>query len=148
MDDEADAALAELENSQGVAEAVSTKICVSARQARAEAALFRGDAVAAAMHFVCAAGYLPTAKEDPYDHEKTMLLRSRAVGRLIQHADTFGGDGGWIEDAMKLCAENTRYRHTHVWNQGARQMDAGNAQLAAGRLNDTSEALDLFLHTE
>ena len=63
-------------------------------------------------------------------------------------ADTFGGDGGWIDGAMELCGANIRHRDTHVWNQGARQMDAGSAQLSAGRLKAAAEALDLFMGAE
>ena len=146
--DDADAALAELEDSRAAADPANTRICLSAREARAKAALVRGDAVAAAEHFVCAARHVPEEREEPYDHEDAMMFRSRAVGELILHAETFGGDGGWIDDAMKLCGQNIRYRHTHVWNQGAHQMDAGAAQLTAGRLKGTAEALDLFLRAE
>ncbi len=118
------------------------------RSARAEAALVRGDAAAAAAHYVAAADILAAAEHGPESREETMLFRSRAVGRLIRHADMFGGDGDWIGDAMELCGANIRCRDTHVWNQGARQMDAGSAQLSAGRLKPAPEALDLFLGAE
>ena len=134
---DADSALAAAEDS--CAEAASR---VRIRSARAEAAFVRGDAAVAAAHYVAAAEHGPESREE------TMLFRSRAVGRLIRHADMFGGDGGWIGDAMQLCGANIRCRDTHVWNQGARQMDAGSAQLSAGRLKPAPEALDLFLGAE
>ena len=140
--DDMDAALANAE-SAGAEPAVR----VAARSARAETALLRGDSTLAAAHFVAAAGYFK--EEDDLESQKeTRLFRSRAVGRLIQHADSFGGNGDWIDDAMDLCDANIRCGDTHPWNQGARQMDAGQAQLSAGRLKDGYEALDLFMAAE
>ena len=140
--DDVNAALADAENSYA-----DTDIQLSARSVRAEAALVRGDATGAAAHFVAAAGYL-VGSRDPESREGAMMFRSRAVGRLIGHADTFGGDGGWIGDAMELCGANIRIRDTNLWNQGARQMDSGAAQMSAGRLKDGDEALDLFMGAE
>ncbi len=141
--EDVDAVLGESEESR---EDPEVRVCV--RSARAEAALVRGDATAAADHYVAAASYLAVEENDPESREEAMLFRSRAVGRLIRHADTFGGDGGWIEPAMELCYTNIRNRDTHEWNRGARQMDAGSAQLSSGRLKDASTALDLFLGAE
>ena len=119
------------------------------RSVRAEAALVRGDAAAAAEHYGAAASHLESVAENgSEDRERAMLLRSGAVGRLIRHADTFGGDGAWIGGAMELCNANIRHRDTHPWNRGARQMDAGSAQISAGRLTAAPEALDLFLAAE
>ena len=118
---------------------------LSARSVRAEVAMVRGDAAQAAAHLAVVADYLEEGEEYPGSDEDAMLVRSRAVGRLILHADTFGGDGGWIGDAMKLCDANVRLRGTSRWNRGARQMDAGAAQLSAGRLKAGAEALDLFI---
>ncbi|MXY57993.1 MAG: hypothetical protein F4Y41_16620 [Gammaproteobacteria bacterium] len=115
------------------------------RSVRAQAALVRGDALAAAGHYVAGAGYLEA--EGP-ETEETMLFRSRGVGHLIRHADLFGGDGGWIGDAMELCNANIRRRDSDTWNKGARQMDAGSAQLSAGRLKAAPEALDLLMGAE
>ncbi len=116
------------------------------RSVRAQAALVRGDATAAAGHYVAGAGHLEA--EERESPEETMLFRSRAVGHLIRHADMFGGAGGWIGDAMELCNANIRRRDADAWNRGARQMDAGSAQLSAGRLKSAREALDLFLGAE
>ena len=140
---DADSALAGAEDSCAEA-ATRARI----RSVRAEAALAWGDAAAAAAHYVAAADILAAAEHGLESREETMLFRSRAVGRLIRHADIFGGDGSWIGDAMDLCTANIRYRDTHVWNRGARQMDAGSAQLSAGRLKPAPEALDLFLGAE
>lgn len=118
---------------------------ISIRSARGEAALVRGDATQAAAHFAAAADYLWVDRHNPEITEVAMLFRSGAVCRLIRHADTFGGDGAWIGDAMELCYANVRLRDTSLWNQGARQMDAGAAQLSAGRLTDANKALDLFI---
>ncbi len=141
--DDVEATLAEAERFHADA-----GMSVRVRTARAETALLRGDATAAARHYVGGASYLEAEDDGSESREATMLFRSRAVGRLIRHADTFGGDGGWIDDAMELCNANIRHSDTHVWNQGARQMDAGAAQLSAGRLKAASEALDLFLGAE
>ena len=138
-----EATLAEAERSRA-----DTGIREKVRNARAETALLRDDAAAAAEHYVAGAKYLEAEEDGSESREATMLFRSRAVGRLIRHADTFGGDGGWIDGAMELCNANIRYRDTHVWNQGARQMDAGAAQLSAGRVKAAPEALDLFLGAE
>ena len=116
----------------------------SVRAVRGEAALVRGHATQAAAHFVAAADYMKREEDGPGSGNETMVFRSRAVARLVRHADTFGGDGAWIGDAMKLCYANIRIRNTDLWNGGARQMDAGNAQLSAGRLKKGKEALDLF----
>ncbi|MXY56212.1 MAG: hypothetical protein F4029_17475 [Gammaproteobacteria bacterium] len=140
---DADSALSVAEHS-GVGNATQARV----RSVRAEAALVRSDVVGAAEHYIAAAGSLRALETDPESQEETMLFRSRAVARLIRHADTFGGDGGWIDGAMELCNANIRYQKTHVWNQGARQMDAGSAQLSAGRLKAEREALDLFLGAE
>lgn len=140
---DADSALALAEDSSA-----DTATRARIRSVRAEAALVRGDAATAAAHYVVAADVLVATEQMSGSREETMLFRSRAVGHLIRHADIFGGDGGWIDDAMELCYANIRHRDTNVWNQGARQMDAGSAQLSAGRLKAAAEALDLFLGAE
>ena len=140
---DADSALAEAE---GLSADAATQARI--RSVRAEAALVRGDPATAAAYYATAADILVATEDGPESREETMLFRSRAVGHLIRHADMFGGDGGWIDDAMELCYANIRHRDTHVWNQGARQMDAGSAQLSAGRLKAAPEALDLFLGAE
>ena len=140
---DADSALAEAE---GLSADAATQARI--RSVRAEAALVRGDPATAAAYYANAADILVATEDGPESREETMLFRSRAVGHLIRHADMFGGDGGWIDDAMELCCANIRHRDTHVWNQGARQMDAGSAQLSAGRLKAAPEALDLFLGAE
>ena len=141
--EEVDTVLAQVEESHE-----DTEVRVFALSVRAEAAFVTGDASAAAGHFVAAADYLVATDTSAEDQEEVMLFRRDAVGRLIRHADTFGGDGGWIDAAMELCNANIRDRDTHVRNQGARQMDAGSAQLSAGRLKDAAESLDLFLAAE
>lgn len=141
--DDVDAMLAEVERTH-TAKGMRVKV----RTARAEAALVRGDVLAAAGHYIAGAGYLDADEKGPESGDEIMLFRSRAVGRLLRHADLFGGDGEWFDGAMELCGANIRYRDTHVWNQGARQMDAGATQLSAGRLKDAPEALDLFLGAE
>lgn len=140
---DADTALAVAEES-GIDAPTRARI----RSVRAQAALVRGDATAAAGHYVAGGEYLETEEYDPESLEEAMLFRSLAVGRLVRHADMFGGDGAWIGDAMELCNANIRRRDTDVWNQGARQMDAGAVQLSAGRLKAASEALDLFQGAE
>ena len=127
---------------------VDSDVRRSVRSVLGEVALVRGQATQAAAHFVAAADYLEVEEDSPESGNEAMIFRSRAVGRLIGHADTFGGDGAWIGDAMKLCYANIRIRDTHVWNQGARQMDAGNAQLSAGRLAKGKDALDLSMAAE
>ena len=141
--DDVETILTEVERSH-----TDTEMRVRVRTARAEMALVQGDAVAAAGHYIAGAGHLDTDEEGPEGSDETMLFRSRAVGRLIRYADLFGGDGEWIDGAMELCDANIRHRDTHVWNEGARQMDAGSAQLSAGRLKAAPEALDLFLGAE
>lgn len=140
---DADSALAEAEDSSADA-ATRARI----RSVRAEAALVQGDAATAAAYYATAGDILVATEDGPESRGETVLFRSRAVGHLIRHADMFGGDGGWISDAMELCSANIRHRDTHVWNLGARQMDAGSAQLSAGRLKAAPEALDLFLGAE
>ena len=141
--DDVDAALAEAEDRSAVVDAR-----VWARSARAEAALVPGNATAAVSHYATAAGYLAAEQNDSEGRDEATPFRSRAVGRLIRHADTFGGDGGWIGAAMEMCHANIGPRDMHQWNRGARQMDAGSAQLSAGRLKEASEALNLFLAAE
>ena len=141
--DGVDATLAEAEDRSADVDAR-----VWARSARAEAALVPGDATAAASHYATAAGYLAAEQNDSEGRDEATPFRSRAVGRLIRHADTFGGDGGWIDAAMEMCHANIGRRDMHQWNRGARQMDAGSAQLSAGRLKEASEALNLFLAAE
>lgn len=131
--------LADAENS-----AVDADVRRSVRAVRGEAALVRGQATQAAAHFVAAADYMKREESGPESGNEAMVFRSRAVARLVRHADTFGGDGAWIGDAAKLCYANIRIRNTDLWNRGARQMDLGNAQLSAGRLKTGNEALDLF----
>ena len=114
------------------------------RAVRGEAALVRGHATQAAAHFVAAADYMNREEGGPESSNETMVFRSRAVARLVRHADTFGGDGAWIGDATKLCYANIKILNTDLWNKGARQMDLGNARLSAGRLKTGKEALDLF----
>lgn len=138
--DDIEVTLADAENSHA-----DSEVRLWVRSARGQVALVRGDTTEAAAHFVVAADYLEHEGADHESREQAMLFRSRAVGRLIQEADIFGGDGEWIDDAMKLCNENTKNRDTHPWNQGARQIDAGSAQRSAGRLKNGKEALDLFL---
>lgn len=139
--EEVDTVLARAEESHE-----DTEVRVFALSVRAETAFVTGDASAAAAHFVAAADYLVAT--DTSAEEEVMLFRRDAVRRLIRHADTFGGDGGWIDAAMELCNANIQDCDTHAGNQGARQMDAGNAQLSAGRLKDAPESLDLFLAAE
>ena len=83
-------------------------------------------------------------EDGPKSGNEPMGFRSHAVARLVRHADTFGGDGAWIGDATKLCYANIRIPNNDLWNNGARQMDLGNAQLSAGRLKTGKEARDLF----
>lgn len=141
--DDVEAALADAENAT-----TNAVVRVSARCARGEAALVRGDATQAAAHFVAAADYLAVEEESPEIAAEATLFRCRVVAGLIQHADTFGGDGGWIGDAMELCLTSIRARGASPWDQGARRMDLGAAQLSAGRLKDGTEALDLFIAAE
>ena len=114
---------------------------------RADAAFVEGDAARAATHYVAAANDVDS-QDKLEGREEAIMFRSRAVGRLIRHADTFGGDGGWIGDAMELCGANIRRQDTHLWNQGARQMDSGAAQMSAGKLKGGYEALDFFMGAE
>ena len=141
--DDVESALADAENAN-----TDFVVRVSARCARGEAALVRGDATQAAAHIAAAADYFAVEEKSPEIAEEATLFRCRAVGRLIEHADTFGGDGGWIGDAMELCRASIRACGASQWDQGARRMDMGAAQLSAGRLKDGTEALDLFIAAE
>ena len=141
-------ALGLIEDSIVRGQKADTDVLVAGRVARAETALLQGDPVVAARQFATAATYLEQGGSEPNREDEATLTRSRMVGRLMEYADFYGGDGGWIDDAMELCYANIRHGDTHAWNRGARQMDAGHAQLTAGKLMETPEALNLFLQAE